>query len=89
MGRLKRSPWVSVSPEQGTDPVSPEVKGMAEDARDKKPQDGVQAEENEFDYLAYARERALFFWGNAVGLGIVRREELPEGLREEIKIVEY
>lgn len=48
-----------------------------------------QAEDEEFDYLGYAQERAMFVWGDAIRLGIVTKEELPEGLWERIKIVEY
>lgn len=43
----------------------------------------------EFDYLAYAQDRALFFWGDALQLGIVKREDLPTPLLERIKLVEY
>ncbi|KAF2749447.1 kinase-like protein [Sporormia fimetaria CBS 119925] len=46
-------------------------------------------EEEEFDYLAYANDRAMFLWGDAVQLGIVRPEELPEELRKRVKFVEY
>jgi len=45
--------------------------------------------EDEFDYLGYAQERAMFFWGDVVRLGLVRREELPEKLVQNLKIVEY
>lgn len=48
-----------------------------------------EEEEDEFDYLAYAQERAMFFWGDVVGLGIVKKEELPEGLWERCKVVDY
>lgn len=48
-----------------------------------------QAEDEEFDYLGYAQERAMFVWGDAIRLGIVTKEELPEGIWERIKIVEY
>ena len=44
---------------------------------------------DEFDYLSYAQERALFFWGDVVQMGLVKMEELPESLRARIKIVEY
>jgi choline kinase len=39
----------------------------------------VEEEEDEFDYLAYAQHRALFFWGDVVALGLMTREELPDG----------
>lgn len=48
-----------------------------------------QNEEEEFDYLGYAHERTLFFWGDAVQLGIIKAEELPEELQKNIKFVEY
>ena len=52
--------------------------------------DGVAADDDEeFDYLAYSQDRAFFFWGDVVNLGLVRPEELPEKLRERLKIVPY
>ncbi|KAL9947949.1 hypothetical protein ACHAQF_005831 [Verticillium nonalfalfae] len=50
----------------------------------KKDDDG----EDEFDYWGYARERALFFWGDCVLLGLVKAEELPEDVRASLKLVE-
>ncbi|POR38394.1 Putative choline kinase, partial [Tolypocladium paradoxum] len=44
---------------------------------------------DEFDYLSYAQDRALFFWGDVVQMGLVKAEELPESLRARVKIVEY
>jgi choline kinase len=52
------------------------------DAEQPKPED------EEFDYLAYAQERAMFVWGDAIQLGIVKAEELPEELRSRVKVVE-
>jgi choline kinase len=48
-----------------------------------------EEEEEEFDYLAYAQDRAMFFWGDMVALGLVRKEELPEALVRRLKVVEY
>jgi choline kinase len=48
-----------------------------------------EEEEEEFDYLAYAQERAMFAWGDAIQLGVVQLEDLPEQLRKAIKVVEY
>ncbi|EAQ89692.1 hypothetical protein CHGG_06311 [Chaetomium globosum CBS 148.51] len=45
--------------------------------------------EEEFDYLSYAQERALFFLGDCVLLGLVKAEELGEEVRSRIKLVEY
>lgn len=50
---------------------------------------GSNAEEEGFDYLSYAHDRALFFWGDCVQMGLVKLEELPEGLRERLKFVEH
>ena len=81
-----------------SDPLSPEMAGLAEDAHNKRPQciegtvnegDSLEEEEEEFDYLGYAQERAMFFWGDVLQLGIVKREELPDSLLEKVKIVEY
>lgn len=49
----------------------------------------VLDEDEEFDYLGYAQERAMFFWGDIVALGLVKKEELPEGLRGRLKVVPY
>jgi choline kinase len=46
-------------------------------------------DDEEFDYLAYAQDRAMFVWGDLVGMGLVKKEELPEALRKRMKIVEY
>lgn len=48
-----------------------------------------EAEEEGFDYLAYAQERAMFFWGDCVQMGLVKLDELPEELRNRIRIVPY
>lgn len=48
-----------------------------------------EEKEAEFDYLAYARDRAMFFWGDAVNLGFVKLEDLPEDVRRDVKIVKY
>lgn len=72
------------------------------EARDKRPE-GLVAEalsrgqelphedddEDEFDYLAYAQDRAMFFWGDVIGMGIVEKQELPEELLAHVKFVEY
>ena len=48
-----------------------------------------EADEEEFDYLGYAQERAMFFWGDLISLGIVQKQELPADLLQKIKVVEY
>lgn len=39
-------------------------------------------ESDEFDYLAYSQDRALFFWADVLALGVVKEEDLPAGLVE-------
>lgn len=51
--------------------------------------EAAEADEDEFDYLAYAQDRAMFFWGDVVQLGLVQKEELPAALVRRLKIVEY
>lgn len=55
--------------------------------------DGNPADEepgaDEFDYLSYAQDRAMFFWGECVQLGLVKLEDLPEGLQAKVKLVKY
>lgn len=45
-------------------------------------------EDEEFDYLAYTFARAMFFWGDAVELGLVKLEELPADIQKNIKLVD-
>lgn len=46
-------------------------------------------DEEGFDYLSYAHERALFFWGDCVQMGLIKLEELPAGLRGRVKMIDY
>ena len=46
-------------------------------------------DEEEFDYLSYAHERAMFFWGDVLQLGVVSEDELPRELLDKVKIVDY
>ncbi|KAL8733139.1 MAG: hypothetical protein Q9166_002331 [cf. Caloplaca sp. 2 TL-2023] len=83
--------------EPGSDPLTPETKRMAEDAEDKRPEEaegpasGDDAEgggEGEFDYLGYAQERAMFFWGDVLQMGLVGVDDLPDEVTKRVKIVE-
>ncbi len=57
----------------------------------KPPVDSDIDESDEFDYLAYAQDRALFFWADLVALGIVQRDQLPQALQEGIegRMIDY
>lgn len=77
---------------RGSDKLSAEAQAMREDIDSKRPdpnEENDEAEEEEFDYLRYARDRAMFFWGDAVQLGLVKAEELPEDVQKSIKAIEY
>ncbi|KAL4873846.1 hypothetical protein BDV12DRAFT_54063 [Aspergillus spectabilis] len=55
------------------------------------PVDSDVDDSDEFDYLAYAQDRAIFFWADLVSLGFVKKEKLPEGLAEliEQRMIDY
>jgi len=79
-----------------SDPLSPDMAELALGAHDKRPEcreevpdETPEEEEEEFDYLGYAQERAMFFWGDVLQLGIVKREDLPKELLDNVKIVEF
>lgn len=46
------------------------------------------AAEEEYDYLSYAQDRAYFFLGDCLQMGLVTEEELGDA-RGKVKIVEY
>ena len=70
-----------------SDPPSPESREPVQNLHEEGPEEGN--EEGEFDYLGYAQERAMFFWGDILQLGIVKEEDLPEELLKKVKIVKY
>ena len=78
-----------------SEPLSQENRGLAQVALKKRPESREEVPEEgneeaeEFDYLGYAQERAMFFWGDVLQLGIVKREHLPEELLNKIKVVKY
>jgi choline kinase len=73
-----------------TDPQTPEAKQHQESHdHDQRPEEGHGEDEDEFDYLGYAQQRAMFFWGDVVDLGLVKIEDLPEGLEAKLKVVQY
>ncbi|PNS18231.1 hypothetical protein CAC42_7600 [Sphaceloma murrayae] len=45
--------------------------------------------DEEFDYLSYARDRAMLFWGDAVELGFVDESDLPTDVRRDLKRLNY
>ena len=88
------------SPAASTPPGDPAGEGQNSEqqykALDKSEQDLAESEieengeeqdkEEHFDYLAYAQDRALFFWADCVAFGIVDLDkDLPEDLRGKVK----
>ena len=85
-----------------SDPISLDTKSSVDSAHAKRPE-GLVAEAladgnnmshdeddgDEFDYLGYAQERAMFFWGDVVSMGLVRKEDLPREIHDKLKLVEY
>ena len=84
-----------------SDTPTPDRALAAHGARDKRPE-GLIAEalrdgndlppeddEEEFDYLGYAQERAMFFWGDIISLGVVQKHELPADLLQKVKVIKY
>lgn len=80
-----------------SDPLSMKMQQMGKDGKGLGPEEASggegdengEAGEDEFDYLGYARERARFFWGDMLRLGMVREDELPVDLRGRVKIVNH
>lgn len=73
---------------QGDAPASP-VASEGSAAGSSGESAGAGEDEEGFDYLSYSHERALFFWGDCVQMGLIKLEELPEALRERIKMIDY
>ncbi len=88
--------WKPKEKEDGGEDMSPQAKKLEsallevkEAAAEEAKGNGEEDTEEEFDYLGYAQDRAWFFWGDAVKLGIVKAEELPEVVQKKMKTVEY
>ena len=84
---------------EAEDPLTNQEKTLQEDAKHDRPEgreqeeaheEGDGAEEDEgFDYLAYAQERAMFFWGDCLQMGFIKPEDLPESMKDKIKMLRY
>jgi choline kinase len=73
--------------ESGKDPDSQsnhrsETNGDVHQREDKDNEEG-------FDYLAYARERAAFFWGDVICQGVMTADELPDDVVQQARILDY
>jgi choline kinase len=84
--------WVAWGIVQAKVPELEAVKGAAEQAGEHDLGETAgdnTAEADEFDYLSYAQDRAMFFLGDCVLLGFVDKAELPEDVQQRLKLVEY
>lgn len=55
------------------------------DRRSEQSSDTIEEPAGEFDYLAYAQDRALFFWADVLSLGLIKEADLPPDVAERIK----
>ena len=55
---------------------------------EKQPGDDEEEEEG-FDYLAYAQDRALLFWGDLLEMGLVSETDLPADVVKRAKRIPY
>lgn len=53
------------------------------------PHEHEMDDEPDFDYLAYAQERAMFFWGDLLELGLIKEDEFPDMVRQHAKRIAY
>ncbi|OAA61646.1 choline/ethanolamine kinase [Niveomyces insectorum RCEF 264] len=91
--------WVAWGIVQAKVPGMPPLPGAGDDGGDANGEttgaddsDGEAvngSHEEEFDYLGYAQERALFFLGDCVQAGLVSPDELPADVRRRVKLVDF
>ncbi|KAI8961823.1 kinase-like protein [Daldinia sp. FL1419] len=68
------------------EPATDDVEGTVQPTTTLMPEEEV-SDEAEFDYLAYAQERAMFFLGDCIKMGLITEEDLPQEVRRKIKYV--
>ncbi|KAJ5788981.1 uncharacterized protein N7518_005992 [Penicillium psychrosexuale] len=59
--------------------------GNDDDTKTPAVVDIEEEDDGDFDYLAYAQDRVMFFWGDLLSLNLIKPEELPAPLLEHIK----
>ncbi|KAI1343376.1 kinase-like domain-containing protein [Xylariaceae sp. FL0016] len=81
--------WVAWGIMQATIPgYDPEAKEDENGQQTLTPAEEAEGDPEAFDYLGYSQDRAMFFWGDCVLLGLVKQENLPEGVRSRLKFVD-
>jgi choline kinase len=86
-GEQTEKPVADNVPEQNKRPEGLVAQALV-NGEDSKDAEHLEEEGDHFDYLAYAQDRARFFWGDVVDMGFVKREELPEELAKSLKFVD-
>lgn len=59
--------------------------GQEQNEVKRPPVDPDVDEEDGFDYLAYAQDRAMFFWSDLLALNLVNADELPAPMVEHLR----
>ncbi|RWA13313.1 hypothetical protein EKO27_g1750 [Xylaria grammica] len=73
----------------GFDPEGPSESAEGGQLDAAMSQEEEEDDPHAFDYLGYAQERAMFFWGDCVASGLVGLEDLPEAVRNGIKLTQH
>ncbi|KAJ5245406.1 hypothetical protein N7489_005502 [Penicillium chrysogenum] len=63
----------------------PSENGNGDDTKTPPVDAEIEEDEGDFDYLAYAQDRVMFFWGDLLSLNLIKPEELPAPLLEHVK----
>ena len=88
-GKLERGFGPELEPDHESSKINQsEKQNDADDLSGTSPTPPAATCVTDFDYLSYARDRALLFWGDLVAFGIVDENELPVEVRERLKMVE-
>ncbi|KAL2822347.1 kinase-like domain-containing protein [Aspergillus cavernicola] len=83
---LNSAQWVAWGIVQAKVPGMEDETTTTDKPTETSPVDSDVDESDEFDYLAYAQDRAVFFWADLVSLGFVETDQLPRLLAEQIKV---
>ena len=80
-----------VDPDLANDATHKRPEGLVAESLTKGEDPPLEKEDDgeEFDYLSYAQERAMFFWGDVLQLGILEKESLPAELLDKVKFVDH
>jgi choline kinase len=86
---LRDGPEQGVPSQISTTPVPIGTKAALTKSPEEEDPNLNLGDEDEFDYLGYAQERAMFFWGDLLNLGLISTHELPSQLLPKLKMLKY